>query len=350
LNYKFPFYLYSNTFGGKMNRILITLLLMPAFLFTQTPESGKSPMQPYKNQFAHTYSIVARDARTGAMGVAVQSHWFSVGSIVSWAEAGVGAVATQSFVNPAYGPEGIALMRKGLSASDALGKLVAKDKGEAFRQVAIIDAKGGVAAHTGAKCIESAGHQTGDQFSVQANMMLNDEVIPAMAAAFRESSGPLAERMLAAMQAAQNAGGDIRGQQSAAILVVSGTNTGKPWEDRLIDLRVEDHPEAIEEISRILRVHRAYEHMNKGDVAIEEGDIEGALKEYGKAESMFPENLEMQYWHAVALANANRIKASLPIFKKVFSVDENWRMMTPRLLPNGILNVSAAELKMIMDQ
>ena len=175
---------------------------------------------PAAGPLAHTYSIVARDPRTGEMGVAVQSHWFGVGTIVAWAEAGVGAVATQSFVEPAYGPRGLELMRTGLSAPDALKALLAADPAEAVRQIAFVDSQGRVATHTGARCVACAGHLAGAHFSVQANMMLNDAVVPAMRRAFEASSGPLAERLMAALEAAEAAGGDIRGRQAAAILVV----------------------------------------------------------------------------------------------------------------------------------
>src|SRR5437899_3340195 len=188
----------------------------------------------------HTFSIVARDSVTGELGVAVQSHWFSVGPLVPWAEAGVGAVATQSFVDPAYGPLGLELMRTGKTARQSLEGILASDPGREVRQVAMVDARGGVAAHTGKKCIPAAGHIEGEQFTVEANLMLNDKVWPAMAKAYRETKGDLAERMLAALDAAQTAGGDIRGRQSAAILIVSGKPTGKPWDDRIMDLRVED--------------------------------------------------------------------------------------------------------------
>jgi uncharacterized Ntn-hydrolase superfamily protein len=192
-----------------------------------------------------TYSIVARDPQTGEMGVAVQSHWFSVGSVVSWAEAGVGAVATQSLVDPAYGPLGLELMRTGRTAPDALRSLLAGDDGRDVRQVAMIDAKGRIEAHTGPRCIADAGHvvDADNQFSVQANLMANVEVWPAMARAYRESTGDLADRLVAALEAAQEIGGDIRGKQSAALLVVSAASTGRPWEDRRFDLRVEDHPQ-----------------------------------------------------------------------------------------------------------
>ncbi|HWQ29053.1 MAG TPA: DUF1028 domain-containing protein, partial [Dehalococcoidia bacterium] len=213
-------------------------------------------MAPRSLPPAHTYSIVARDPATGALGVAVQSHYFSVGSIVSWAEAGVGAVATQSIANVDYGPRGLALMREGLSASQALSALLENDPGRDVRQVAMVDARGGVAAHTGTRCIPAAGHLSGDGFSVQANLMANDSVWPAMRDAFERSDGELADRLLAALEAAQNAGGDIRGQQSAALLVVSGERSHEPWRGRLFDLRVEDHPEPVAELKRLVRLRR----------------------------------------------------------------------------------------------
>jgi len=296
----------------------------------------------------HTYSIVARDAATGELGVAVQSHWFSVGSIVSWAEAGVGAVATQSFVDPAYGPLGIDMMRNGKTARQALDGLLASDPGEAVRQVAMVDAKGNVAVHTGKKCIPAAGHMSGEQFSVQANLMANDRVWPAMAKAFRETKGALADRMLAALDAAQAAGGDIRGKQSAAILIVSGTPTGKSWVDRKIDLRVEDHPEPLKELRRLVSVHRAYERMNNGDVAVEKGDIEGALREYRDAESLLPNNVEVQYWSAVSLANAGRLEESLPLFRAVFMREPAWVELTARLPKVDLLKVDEAALAKIL--
>ena len=296
----------------------------------------------------HTYSIVARDAASGEMGVAVQSHWFSVGSIVSWAEAGVGAVATQSFVDPAYGPLGLEMMRNGKGAQQALEGLLASDPGEAVRQVAMVDGKGNVAAHTGKKCIPAAGHIAGEQFSVQANLMANDAVWPAMAKAYREAKGELADRMLAALDAAQTAGGDIRGKQSAAILIVRGTCTGKSWVDRKIDLRVEDHPEPLKELRRLVSVHRAYERMNKGDLAVEKGDIEGALREYRAAERLLPNNVEVQYWSAVSLANAGRLPEALPLFKAVFAREPASVELTSRLPKVDLLKVDEDALTKIL--
>ena len=290
------------------------------------------PLRP-----VHTYSIVARDPSTGEMGVAVQSHWFSVGSNVTWAEAGVGAIATQSFIDPSYGKNGLDLMRAGTSADDALKTLLAKDEGRDVRQVAMIDASGRVAAHTGAKCIEAAGDHVGKNYSVQANLMSNARVWPAMSRAFESAKGDLAERMLAALDAAQAVGGDIRGRQSAAIIVVKGKSSGKPWADRVFDLRVDDSAEPLKELRRLVRLQRAYNHMNAGDLAVELKDNEGALREYSAAEKLVPDNIEMVYWHAVALANMKRVEESLPLFRRVFAADANWRTLTPRLVKSGIL-------------
>jgi len=303
-----------------------------------------------KELLAHTYSIVARDPQTGEMGVAVQSHWFSVGSLVSWAEAGAGAIATQSFINPAFGPEGLQLLKEGKSAAEALTILIAGDDGRDFRQLAIVDTRGRIATHTGKKCIPAAGHQQGEFFSVQANMMLGDKVWPAMARAFSAGKGPLAERMLAALEAGEGAGGDIRGRQSAAILVVKGKATGKVWQDRVIDLRVEDHDRPLVEMRRILHLYRAYEHMNAGDLAVEKNDMDAALREYGAAEAMIPDNLEMKYWRAVALANKNRLAEALPVFKAIFRKDPNWRTLTERLPGVGLLVVKPDELQRLLEQ
>lgn len=302
------------------------------------------------DRLVHTFSIVARDTVTGEMGVAVQSNWFSVGSLVSWAEAGVGAIATQSFVNPSFGPHGLELLRSGKTAQEVLKELIDADDGRDVRQLAIVDSKGNVAAHTGKKCIPAAGHYVGDNFSAEANLMLNDKVWPAMAKAYQEASGPLAERLVTALEAAQSVGGDIRGKQSAAILVVRAKSTGKIWEDRVIDLRIEDHPEPIKEIRRLLKLYRAYEFMNKGDYAVEKNDMKNALELYGSAEKLFPDNQEMKYWHAVALANNGMVSESLPIFKEVFKANSNWRTLTERLPGVGQLTVSKEDLQKILSQ
>jgi len=304
--------------------------------------SSPSPRRPVA-----TYSIVARDPKTGELGVAVQSHWFSVGSIVTHAQAGVGAVATQSFVEPAYGPRGLALLESGIDAKAALAALVSADTGEAVRQVAFVDAKGNIAAHTGSKCIESAGHKVGKGYSVQANMMANDKVVPAMSRAFERSKGKLPERLLAALKAAQKAGGDVRGKQSAAILVVKGKSSGKPWLDRVVELRIEDHATPISELERLLVLHRAYEHMNAGDVAVEKGKMAAALRHYRSASRLAPGNIEMVYWHAVTLATNGKVKESIPLFKRAFKANASWITLTKRLQKPGIIPDNAKGKRLI---
>ena len=299
---------------------------------------------------AHTFSIVARDSQTGEMGVAVQSHWFSVGSLVAWGEAGVGVVATQSFVNPSFGQRGLDLLKKGMTAQQVVDNLIASDEGRDVRQLAIVDSKGNSAAYTGSKCIAEAGNITGDNYSVQANMMLNNTVWGAMSEAFKNSQGHLAERLVAALEAAQKEGGDIRGKQSACLLVFSGNPTGNIWQDKVIDLRVEDNPEPIKEIKRLLNVYRAYEHMNNGDLATEKGDMKLAMDEYNAAMQMFPENLEMKYWTAVSLANTGEVEKSLPMFNEIFTIDANWKELTKRLPSVGLLTVDKPSLDNILNQ
>ncbi len=300
------------------------------------------------NPLAHTFSIIARDPNTGEMGVGVQSHWFSVGTAVPWAEAGVGVVATQSFVNKSYGIKGLALMKSGISAPAALKILMDEDEGRELRQVAMLDSNGHVMSFTGNKCIDYAFSTIGDNFSVQSNMMLTNTVNTSMANAYMKSSGkPLAERILIALQAGQLAGGDIRGKQSAAILIVAAHSSKKPWDDRLIDLRVDDNIAPLKELDRLLRLYRAYEHMNNGDLAIEKNDISLAMKEYGEAMNMFPLNLEMQYWTAITLANNKKIKEASVILHKIYLKDDNWRALTNRLPKVNLLTVTPAELKIL---
>ncbi len=325
-----------------------TVLLLPFFISCFS--IAEAQVFSNNNPLAHTFSIVARDSATGEMGVAVQSHWFSVGTSVSWAEAGVGAVATQSFVNKSFGIRGLSLLKSGLTAQQALDSLLISDDGREVRQVAIVDSKGNVAVHTGNKCIEFAGHIAGNQFSVQANMMLTDKVPSSMAAAYEKSKGkPLAERMLLALDAAQAAGGDIRGKQSAAIIIVPATSAGKPWDEKTIDLRVDDYKEPIKELRRLYNVSVAYEHMNKGDLAIERNDMTAAMNEYNAAMKMIPENLEMQYWTAITLASNKQLAKALPMLKKVFAQDKNWKELTRRLPLVGLLSVSDDEMKKIME-
>ena len=286
----------------------------------------------------HTFSIVARDAATGDLGVAVQSHWFSVGSVVTWAEAGVGAVATQSFAEPAYGMHGLELMRAGRAAPDVLDELVMKDAMRNGRQVAMIDAQGRVSAYTGKSAIAAAGHHVGPGYSVQANLMANDKVWPAMARAYESTRGDLAERMLAALDAAQGVGGDIRGRQSAALLIVKARGTGKPWAgaDRVFDVRVEDHPQPLVELRRLVRLQRAYNHANRGDELMTEKKTDAAIEEYKAAAALAPEVLELPFWHAVTLASIGREAEAAAIFRQVFAKEPVWAELLPRLPAAGL--------------
>ncbi len=298
------------------------------------------------NMLAHTFSIVARDPKTGEMAVAVQSHWFSVGTVVAWGEAGVGVVATQSFVNKSFGIRGLELLKQGKTPQETMDILLSDDAGKEVRQVAILDINGKVATHTGKNCIDAAGHINGENFSVQANMMLNDKVWPAMANAWKKNEQlPFAERVMEVMKAAQAAGGDIRGKQSAVLMVFASKKSNEPWNDKLIDLRVDDSKEPIKELERLLKLHRAYEHMNQGDLYTEKNDMANAMKEYNAAMKMFPDNLEMKYWTAITLANNKQVNKALPMLKEIYAKDANWKELTKRLPKVGLLNVTEQELK-----
>jgi uncharacterized Ntn-hydrolase superfamily protein len=259
-----------------------------------------------------TYSIVARDPETGALGVGVQTGTFGVGRGVPWAEAGLGAVATQSYTERSYGPLGLELMRAGRSAGDALAGLVASDPGQAMRQVAMVDAEGRAAAHTGASCIRDCGHLVGDAYSVQANMMRSDRVWPEMAAAYEAASGSFAQRLLAALQAAEAAGGDFRGPQSAALLVVQGEPTGSAWKGTLSDLRVEDHDDPIGELERLLGMELAY-------VALRDADS-------GRADLAAPLREKDRLWAAALdAAHDGDHERARSLLQPLFDAEPNWR-------------------------
>ena len=306
---------------------------------------AETPLRPVS-----TYSIVALDAKTGQLGVAVQSHWFSVGTVVPWAKAGVGAVATQSIAEPSYGPKGLALMEQGIPADEALQSLLAKDIGENVRQVAMVDAQGNVGVHTGSRCISHASHLTGKNYSVQANIMAKPTVPSAMVQAFESTTGDLAERMLAALDAAEVEGGDLRGRQSAAILVVSGEPTGDPWTDRIVDLEVADHEYPLIELRRLLRISKAYRHAQRGDEYMEKNEMDNALQEYSAATKLYPENPELPFWTAVTLAQTGELQEALSIFKDVFSRNQNLRELVPRIVQAGFLTVEQNVLQQILAQ
>jgi uncharacterized Ntn-hydrolase superfamily protein len=277
-----------------------------------------------------TYSIVAFDASTGAMGVAVQSHWFSVGALVTWAEAGVGAVATQANIDVSYGPRALDALRGGASAGDALASLVAADEHPEVRQAAIVDARGAVAAHTGEACMAAAGHVVGEGFSCQANIMASDAVWPAMAAAFEAAEGSLTRRLLAGLDGAEAAGGDVRGRQSAAILVVPGS--GDPWE-RIVDLRVEDHPEPLPELRRLVGLHDAYVLAGEGDWLVGEGDHAGAAERYVAAFALAPDSIELRFWAGLSLFSAGEAERGLAHVRAAVERNPGWGELLGRLTP-----------------
>jgi uncharacterized Ntn-hydrolase superfamily protein len=285
----------------------------------------------------HTYSIVARDPDTGQLGAAVQSHWFSVGSDVIWAEPGIGAVATQSFIEPSYGPLGLQLMRAGKDSDQALRALLAVDEHEDVRQIGMVDANGNVANHTGANAISEYCNLKGDNFTVQANLMWKPTVCTAMDAAFESADGDLAERMMVALEAAEGEGGDMRGRQSAALLVVSGDNSEPAWGGRLFDLRIEDHANPLVELRRLLNMSRAYQLMKEGDEHITNGEVDKAIEAYRGAEALVPNSHEMIFWHAATLAADGRVDESLPLFRKAFNMWPLWRELVQRLPASGLL-------------
>jgi uncharacterized Ntn-hydrolase superfamily protein len=326
---------------------MMRLLIPMCLVVLAGPASAQQdrPLRP-----VHTYSIVAVDSVTGEIGAAVQSHWFSVGSIVTWAEPGVGAVATQSFVRPAYGPEGLGLMRTGVSAPETLARLLRADPDSQVRQIGMIDAQGRAASHTGSRNIPAAGNHVGRWYSVQANLMRSDAVWPAMAEAFETTEGDLAERMMAALEAAEKAGGDIRGQQSAALIVVSGDPEAPAWE-KLFDLRVEDSPNPLGTLRDHLTVARAYRAATDGDNYLTVGNVDSALASYATAAKYLPDgatNGELVYWQAVTLADLGRVDEAIPLFRRAFEQDESWVELLWRLPKVGLLGADSATIARIV--
>lgn len=279
---------------------------------------------------ANTYSVVARDAETGDLGVAVQSHWFNVGRIVPWAQAGVGAVATQSLVDVSYGPKGLQSMMDGRSAPETLASLLADDPQRAVRQVAMIDSTGRASVHTGENCVAVASHALGEGWAVQANIMRTADVVPAMADAMNATDGSLEDRMLAALTAAEASGGDLRGSQSAALIVVQdGLNEPRT------DLRVEDHRDPIRELTRLVDVATAYRHMNEGDDALAAGDAIAAQQEYAAAAS-HSTNPEILFWRGLGLAQCGDRAGSLISLRAAIEASPDLAELLRRLPPAGL--------------
>ncbi len=328
-------------------RIRVTLAVILAFVVSVSASDRQecgTPIHP-----VHTYSIVAYDSATGQLGAAVQSHWFKVADVI-WAEPGLGTVATQSLAEISYGPLALEMLRVGKSPQEALDGLLASDPSADVRQVAVMNAFGQSATHTGSRCIAEAGHRWGPGYSCQANLMRDSTVWDAMGDAFERATGDLASRMLAALDAAQAAGGDIRGKQSAAMIVVAAHPSGRPWDDRLVDIRVDDSPEPLQELRRLLKINRAYNLMNLGDELMAEDMLDEAEEAYRKAAEMVPGNAEIMFWHAVTLVSIDEIDRALPIFEEVFAMDESWRILVPRLVESELMPDDSALIERIVSQ
>lgn len=290
-----------------------------------------------------TYSIVARDAASGELGVAVQSHWFSVGSVVSWARPGVGAVATQSVAEVAHGPNALERLASGLDAGAAIAAVLASDEQARYRQLGVVDAEGGSAAHTGEGCIPFAGEVVGEGFACQANMMARETVPAAMASAYRGADGDLAARLLAALLAAEAEGGDVRGRQSAALLVVPAS--GEPWRTRF-DVRVEDHADPLGELQRVVRLARAYEMAGEGDELAAEGEHARASELYSAAAELAPEADELTFWAGLGVA-AQDVGRGAELVRQAASVKPSWLTLLERL-PDE-LAPTAADVRRALD-
>ena len=297
-----------------------------------------------------TYSIVARDPATGDLGVAVQSHWFAAGD-VCWARSGVGAVATQATALIDHGPLALDLLAEGRTAEEALSARLAADEHAEVRQVAVLDTEGRVATHTGAECIREAGHRTGEGFSCQANMMRKATVWDAMARAYTSAEGELADRLLAALDAAEAEGGDIRGKQAARILVVRAEPTEKPWEDVLLDLRIDDHPEPLPELRRLLALKRAYEHQDAAEHAMTDGDLQRAEDEARTALQLAPGNPELSFWNAIGMATIGMIReARTEMLPAPFAADPGWRELLIRLGEQRLVGLTPEMVSQLLQE
>ena len=281
-----------------------------------------------------TYSIVARDPTSGRFGVAVQSHYLGVGPVVPWLEAGVGAVATQASVNLSFGPVGLELLRAGRSASEVVSALVASDAGAQQRQLGVVDASGQAASFTGAECIPAAGNLVGNGFTVQGNLLESDRCWPAMAAAYEASGGePFSERLLRALEAAEREGGDVRGRQSAAIMIVEGSLQAAPWLGRLMDLRIEDHPDPVPELRRLVALKEAYDLLDDEGEAARAGG--SAAERYAQARRGAPEAYELVFWRGLELANAGDLEGGRRELAIAFAADARWRTTLQHLAAGG---------------
>ena len=283
-----------------------------------------------------TFSIVARDPTTGELGVAVQSHAFSVGSLVPWLEPGVGAVATQSLPLLDFGPLGLQAMREGATAQEALDRVASTDPSLPTRQVGMVAADGSAASHTGTSCIPVAAQHVGDGVAIQGNILATDRVVPDMVEAWNGGTGPLAERLLSVLDAAQAAGGDLRGQQSAALVVVGGDRTDRPWAQRRVLLHVEDHPAPLDELRRLLGLRRANDLLEEADEHVAAGELDAAVDAYARAVELAPDQTELRFWAAVTLFTAGAHDEARSRFAELVATEPHWRDVLDRLDASGL--------------
>ena len=284
-----------------------------------------------------TYSIVARDAATGQLGVAAQSCYFALGSVLPWARAGVGAVATQSMVDPGYGPSCLDLLADGVAAADALARVREADEGRDVRQVGLVSAAGEVASFTGSFCIDHVGHAAGDGYSAQANMMAGDGVCEAMATAFETTAGSLATRLLAALVAAESRGGDARGQMSAALIVVEGTRHEQPWQGVLTDVRVDHHQDPLGELARLVRVAEAYHLCDVAEEALVRGDATGALAGSEAGLALLPGEGNLLLSYIGALIGVGRIDEASAEVRALVASRPAWEGVRRALIDRGFV-------------
>jgi uncharacterized Ntn-hydrolase superfamily protein len=284
-----------------------------------------------------TYSIVARDADTGQLGVAAQSCYFALGAVLPWARAGVGAVATQSMVDPGYGPRCLDLLAGGVGAAVALAQVRAADEGREVRQVGVVDASGAVSSFTGSSCIDHVGHTEGDGFSAQANMMAGPGVCEAMGHAFTSTSGSLATRLVAALVAAEGMGGDARGQMSAALIVVQGERPEHPWQGVLTDVRVDHHPDPLGELARLAKVAEAYHLCDVAEEALVAGDAAAALAGSAAGLALLPGEGNLLLSHIGALIGVGRIDEAAVEVQKLVATRPSWEGVLRSLSQRGLV-------------
>lgn len=280
-----------------------------------------------------TYSIVARDPASGRFGIAIQTCWPFVGAGCPWVESGVGAVVTQSFTEIAHGPNGLELLRAGTSAPDALATLLAADPGEAIRQVGIVDASGRAASHTGERCVEAAGHVTAEGVAIQANMMEKATVWPAMLAAWTAPAVSFVDRLLAALRAAEREGGDLRGRQSA-VLVVSGAPGDPAWK-RDVDIRVDDHSAPLDELERLVRLHLGYEALDRAEEAAKSGDLDGARRASEDAARLAPGDGQVLVWRALGMVAGGLIEPGRAMLAEATAANPRWPEFVRRFAVSG---------------